>query len=431
MIMLLRRIFLSALLCGLSLHAADFEDFQAARAVIGQPSFSAHDKGVNAAALSIAKNTLYVADISGRLFGFDLTRIGASPTPGCPVCLITPQSTQAQNVFQGVAAVAVNGHNIAIADTKNHQVMLWKENASLILTGFTNPTSVALDNQRLYVGDSGSHHVFIWNQLPTSASQLPDVTLGIADPDSPTADSIQTPAALASDGTSLYVADSSAHRVLIFSAADSDSPRIVNAASLVAGPLAPGTLISIDHASAASAVFLNGTPLRVTETSGDQLQVQIPYELSNASSAALWLQTDGAASRPASVRLVPASPGIFAFGVKEPRTGLVLHAPEGVPLSPEDPAKPSELLTVWATGLGAVSSDANASGGFDVLTPVRATVNGNAVEVVSATLPPEATGVYEVTLRLPADLSGSSVSLVLLQNESKSNAVTFPIAISQ
>jgi uncharacterized protein (TIGR03437 family) len=428
---MLRPILLSLLFACLSLQAADFEDFQAARAVIGQPSFSAHDKGVNAAALSISKNTLYVADISGRVFGFDLARIGNAPTPGCPVCVTTPQSTLAQNVFQGVAAVAVNGHNIAIADTKNHQVMLWKENSSLILTGFANPTSVALDNQRLFVGDSGSHHVFIWNQLPASASQLPDVTLGIPDADSPAADSIQAPSALASDGTNLYVADSSAHRVLVFSAADSDSPRIVNAASLVDGPLAPGTLISIDHASAASAVFLNGSPLRVTDTSGDQLQVQIPYELSNASSATLWLQTDASASRPASVRLVTASPGIFAFGAKEPRTGLVLHAPEGVPLSPEDPAKPSELLSVWATGLGAVESDANASGGFDVLTPVHAIVNGNPVEVVSAALPADATGVYEVTLRLPADLSGSSVSLVLVQNDSKSNAVTFPISISQ
>lgn len=428
---MLRRILLSTLLCGLSLRAADFEDFQAARAVIGQPSFSAHDKGVTAAALSISKNTLYVADISGRVFGFDLSRIGTASTPGCPVCLTNPQSTTAQNVFQGLAAVAVNGRNIAIADAKNHQVMLWKENALLILSGLTNPASVALDSQRLFVGDAGSHHVFIWNQLPTSASQLPDVTLGISDADTPTADSIQTPSALASDGTNLYVADSAAHRVLVFTAADSEAPRIVNAASLASGPMAPGTLISIDHASASSAVLLNGSPLRVTDTSGDQLQVQIPYELSNASSAALWLQTEGSASRPASVRLTTASPGIFAFGVKEPRTGIVLHAPEGVPLSPEDPAKPSELLSVWATGLGAVSPDANSEGGFDVLTPVNAIVNGNQVEVVSAMLPAGATGVYEVTLRLPADLSGSSVNLVLLQNDIRSNAVTFPVALSQ
>jgi uncharacterized protein (TIGR03437 family) len=97
-----------------------------------------------------------------------------------------------------------------------------------------------------------------------------------------------------------------------------------------------------------------------------------------------------------------------------------------VPLSPEDPARPSELLTVWATGLGAVASEANSDGAFDTLTPVHATINGNTIEVVSAVLPAEATGVYAVHLRMPAQLPPSA-TLVLLQNDFKSNAVTFPV----
>ena len=428
-----RRILLSLLLCGLSLRAADFQDYQAARAVIGQVSFSAHDKGLTALALSLARGNLYVADASGHVYGFDLSRIGSAQTAGCPVCVTVPQSTAAQGVFQGVAAFAVNGRNIAIADAKSHQVIIWRGDSSLVLSGFTNPISVALDNQRLFVGDSGSHHVLIWNQVPASASQPPDVTLG-SDVDSPTADSIQTPSALASDGVNLYVADAAAHRVLVFSAADLPAPQIVNAATLTTGPLAPGTLVSIDRASSTSAVYLNGSPLRVTDTNGNDMQVQIPYELNNASSGSLWMESELengslSLSRPVEVQFTAASPGIFAFGVKEPRTGLVLHAPGGVPLGPENPAEPSELLTVWATGLGAVSSEANSNGGFDVVTPVRASVNGVPVEVVSAELPADATGVYEVRLRLPAELS-SGVSLVLTQNDTKSNAVTFPVELN-
>jgi len=424
------------LLCGLSLCAADFQDYQAARAVIGQPSFSAHDKGVTPAALSLSSGFLYVADTSGRLYGYDLSRIGSSQTPGCPVCLAAPQSSVAQTVLPGVAAFAVNGHNIAVADAKSHQVLVWRDNTPLTLGGFVNPVSVALDGQRLYVGDAGARHVFIWNQVPVSSGQAPDVTLGvtqgISDSDSPAADTILTPSALASDGVNLYVADSSAHRVLVFSAADSAAPPIVNAATLSAGSLAPGTLVSIAYPGSA-AVFLNGSALRVTDTSGDQLQVQIPYELGGASAGSLWLQTEGengsvSSSRPVALHFTAASPGIFAFGLKEPRTGLVLHAPDGVPLSLEDPARPSELLSVWATGLGAVSSDANADGSFDVLTPVRASVNGAPVEVVSATLPAEATGIYEVRLRMPDQLA-ESVSLILIQNDSKSNAITFPVGL--
>jgi uncharacterized protein (TIGR03437 family) len=426
-----RRIAFFLSLCGLSLSAADFQDFQAARAVIGQASFSAHDTGVTAVSLSFEKGILYVADERGHVFGYDVSRIGAAQTAGCPVCLTLPQSTVAQNVFQGVAAVAMNGQNIAIADAHSHQVMLWKDSMPMALTGFVNPTAVALDHERLFVGDAGSHHVFIWNQLPASAAQPPDVTLGVADFDAPAADSIQTPAALASDGVNLYVADSGARRVLVFSAAASPAPQVVNAATLTAGPVAPGTLVSIDHAGAFSSVLLNGLPLRVTETSGNQLQVQIPYELAGASSGSLLLRSEtgnGAAilSRPAAVRFTMASPGIFAFGLQEPRTGLVLHAPEGIPLSAENPAKPAELLSVWATGLGAISTDANADGSFDVLTPVRASVNGEPVEVISAALPADATGVYEVRLRLPPELPAVA-SLILMQNDNKSNAITFPV----
>ncbi len=419
------RLVLSLLLCGLSGSAADFQDDQAARAVIGQAGFSAHDKGVTATALSLSKGNLYVADSNGHVYGYDLSRIGSAPTPGCPESLTATQSTSVQTVFQGIATVAVSGHHIAVAGP--HQVTIWKDNTSLVLTGFTNPTSVALDSQRLFVGDAGTHHVLIWNQIPTTAAQPPDVTLGVADSDA-APDTIETPSALASDGTNLYVADSSAHRVLIFSAADSAAPQIVNAATLTSGPLAPGTLVSINHATAAT-VLLNGSPLRITDTSGDQLQVQIPYDLNGATSGSLWLQGDQSISRPTALHFTTTSPGIFAFGLKEPRTGLVLHAPQGVPLSPEDPAKPAELVTVWATGLGAVSPDANQDGSFEVLTPVRATINGVDAEVISAALPAAATGIYEVRLRLPSELA-ASVTLVLAQNDTESNKITFPVQLT-
>jgi uncharacterized protein (TIGR03437 family) len=430
------------LLCAASvLSAAEFRDFQAASAVIGQPAFSSHDKGVMPRALSLGNGNLFVADASGHLFTFDLARIGASRIAGCPVCLVAPQASAPEIVFEGVAEVAVHGRTIVIADPKAHRVLIWNGDSpsrlpDVILSNFKNPTSVALDDQRLFVGDAGTHHVLIWDALPTSDSQPPDVTLGSADSDLPGADTIQTPAALASDGTHLYVADSAAHRVLVFAAADTPIPQAVNAASFLAGPLAPGTLVSIDHAAAAATtVFLNGHPIPITDSNADQVQIQIPYELNNATAASLWIKNEldnGSVtlSAPAALRYTNTSPGIFAFGAREPRTGLLLHAPAGIPLSPEDPAKPSELLTVWATGLGTVSSEANGGGGFDTLIPVRATLNGNAVEVVSAALPADATGVYEVRLRLPDQLASNS-TLILLQNDSKSNPVTFPVESTQ
>ena len=418
------------------LPAADFQDYQASRAVIGQASFSGRDKGVSGRALSLAKGNLYVADASGHLLTFDLSRLGNSKSVGCAVCVVAPQATAAQSVFEGVAAFATNGRTIAIADAKNHRVIIKRgippqTQADVVLSNFGNPVSVALDGQRLFVGDAGTHHVYVWNVVPASDSQ-PDVTLGIVEgSEGPGADTIQTPSALASDGANLFVADSGAHRVLVFSTADSAAPQVENAATLSTGPVAPGTLLLINHAASARVtVLLNGTALAVAQTNRDQVQVQLPYDVIGAA-ATIWIKNeldDGVISnsRPAALRIATASPGIFAFGTKEPRTGLLLHAPEGIPLSPEDPAQPSELLSVWATGLGAVTSEANAEGAFDTLIPVRAFINGNAVDVISASLAADATGVYEVRLRMPAQVPPGA-TLTLMQNDSKSNSVTFPV----
>ncbi len=434
---MVRRFALWLVMSAISLSAAEFENYQAARAVIGQVSFSAHDAGIAAVALSVSNGSLYAASSSGHVLSFDLSRIGTDETSGCPVCLVSPNSSVAQNVFPTVAAVAVNGRNIAIADAESRSVLLWNNTSSgaqpsVVIGGFIRPTAVALDSDRLFVADAGTHHVFVWNRVPTNASQVANVTLGATDGfDFPSADSIQNPTALASDGTNLYVADAAAHRVLVFSASDEPAPHVLNAASLTAGALAPGTLIALEHASTKTNVFLNGEPLRATDSNGGQLQLQIPYELNNATAASLWTESPTSngtisVSRAAPIHFTSASPGIFAFGTKEPRTGMLMHAPDSVPLSPEDPARPSELLTVWATGLGAISSDTNNDGSFNVLMPVRASVNGIAAEVISATLPADSTGVYEVRLRLPSELP-KGANLVLIANETKSNPVAFPV----
>ena len=55
--------------------AAEFQSGQAARAVIGQPSFSARDAGIVAHALAVSKGRLYAADASNKTLGFDLAKI--------------------------------------------------------------------------------------------------------------------------------------------------------------------------------------------------------------------------------------------------------------------------------------------------------------------------------------------------------------------
>ena len=274
--------------------------------------------------------------------------------------------------------------------------------------------------------------------------------------DVPGPDTINRPAALVSDGTNLFVADPIDHRIVVFTAADTNLPgnSVVNSASLAPGPVAPGILITIagrdlsdatesapDDAAqalpnklAGTEVFLNGIVLPLLSVSPTQVRAQFPYDLGNTSTASLYVRTehsDGAVTttNAAAVELLSATPGLFAFDGKEPRIGLVLHTDgnsgqQGVPVTPEDPARPGEVLVLWAAGLGAVNTGADSSDlaagvpykGPDapVLNLVTAVVSGRSAQVTSAVLPHGSIGIYEVRVVLPRDLPSDPKTQLLI-----------------
>jgi len=459
----MRIAFLALALTGL-LRAGDFHTGQAARAVIGQPSFSSHEAGISANALSLTRGKLYAAE-TNRILEFDISN-------PCALCGLAPVSVVNQSVMRGISAVAVLGKVVVMADPATHRVLIWgsteptanamgpKQPDVILGDGMVEPVSVAFDGHRLFVGDASQHRVLIWNALPNTDNQPPDVVLGQSDT-APGAATVGTPAALVSDGTNLFVADTENRRILIFSPGDLDLAEndILNSATLLPSALAPGTLVTIRAAGAANdsesvppsnngplptqlagvEVYLNGAPVPLLSVSPDEIQAQLPYDLGTASSGSLYLRSlrEGGAvllSSAAAVHFVPASPGIFAIGKIEPRNGLLLHTSElpedegapakGSPITPDNPAAPGEKVTVWANGLGFLGDEAPL--------PVRAMINGEPAEVVSARLPHSSVGVYEVVIALPARFSpGHQARLQLVQNSIPSNTVIFPVQVAQ
>ncbi len=454
----MRTLFLALALASLG-QASDFHTGQAARAVIGQTSFSAREAGISANALSLSRGTLYAAE-SNRILAFDL----ANP---CAVCGLAPVSVTNQSVMRGISAVAVSGNVVVMADPSGHRVLIWRSTTPLagvigpmppdvvLGSSMVDPVSVAYDGRRLYVGDASQHRVLIWNALPNADDQPADVVLGQSD-SAVGAATVGTPSALASDGTNLFVADTENRRILVFSAGDIDLSEndILNSATLAPTAFAPGTLVTIRAAGAANnsevaeasgdeplptklagvEVYLNGAPLPLLSVSPDEIQAQLPYDLGSGTSGSLYLRSTSLVSSAAAVRFAPVSPGIFAVGKAEPRSGLLLHAIElqaedggpakGAPITTEHPAVPGERVTVWANGLGFIGDEA--------AIPVHAMVNGEAAEIISARLPKGAVGVYEVVIALPARfVPGQEARLQLVQNSVPSNIVVFPVQASR
>ena len=247
------------------------------------------------------------------------------------------------------------------------------------------------------------------------------------------------------------------------------SGAILNAASLLPGALAPGTLAIVtgsdlsDSTEAAAdsgeqplptklggvQVFFYGAALPLLSVSPAQVEFQLPYYAEHLSSGIIYVRTEHAGGRTtvskgSLIEIEPAAPGLFAFGGPEPRAGLILHSQAststeaGAPVTAANPAHTGETLVVWATGLGKVEAG-DTTGALKAGVPLagpdaavvnftEAVIDGRSMPVTAAVLPQGAVGVYEVRIQVPDDLpSDPKAQLSIVQNGYASNTVVFPL----
>lgn len=230
---------LSLALAG-TLTAAEFRTGQAARALIGQQTFTRQRPEASPSVLgavsgvAYANDTLVVVD-SSRVPAFPQNHrvlvyrniSGKVPAPKasieftdrrCPVCgaeadtvIGQPDFAKtdlglAQNRFRTPTSVATNGRVLAVADTDNNRVLIWNTipisndvPADVVVgqkdftsgglnfgaggnspsaQGLRGPQGVWIQDNRLYVADTQNHRVLMWNSIPTQNGQNADLVLG-------------------------------------------------------------------------------------------------------------------------------------------------------------------------------------------------------------------------------------------------------------
>ncbi len=272
-------------LCACVGLAADFVTGQGARLVIGQTTFTAQNPGASDTLLgalggvAYANGTLFVADsnreglipVNNRVLEFPTQSFPGPLDPiqpfiaRCAVCLgqanvvlgqpdfITTTFEITQTGMRLPTAVATDGNILAVADTGNNRILIWKSiptvvnqpadlelgqpDFTTVLQGsqqvvdnksLRSPQGVWIQNGKLFVADTQNHRVLIWNSIPTQNRQPADVVLGQANfnvavqPDltkqntNAHANTLLNPVSVSSDGTHLYVADLGNNRVLIW-----------------------------------------------------------------------------------------------------------------------------------------------------------------------------------------------------------------------
>jgi hypothetical protein len=226
-----------------------------AKLVLGQPNFSSENFGASSTQfgfpcqVAIEGSQLFMADFdNSRVLIWNQlptkTNKPADVVVGQPNFTSSAGATTQSGLNRPENGLFVAGSKLFVADRNNNRILIWNSipttngapadvvvgqpnftssGAATTDTGLREPEGIWSDGTLLVVADGGNDRVLIWNNIPTSNGAPADVVIGQADftssdtPETPTAQSLNNPGDVASDGTNLYVEDSSNNRILVYS----------------------------------------------------------------------------------------------------------------------------------------------------------------------------------------------------------------------
>ncbi len=323
-------------------------------------------------------------------------------------------------------AVAVDASgNVVVADATQVWQVASDGTPSSLITGLTSPGAMAFAaDSTLFIADTGANVI---RQLSTSGVLTAIAGTGKAgfsgDGNPALAAQLNAPAGIAmgANGT-ILAADSLNNRIRSLTpssaASDTATVAVVNGASLAAGAIAPGEIVTIFGAGfdpKNTQVLFDGAQATLFYTSATQINALAPASLTANSTTTVSIVVDGAAVAGAAVSVVAAAPGIFTVAGS---TGpAAANNQDGSLNSASNPAARGSVVSLYATG---VSSGAGAvtliiagynapllySGpapGFPGLMQINAQIPGGF-------LPP---GIQTVTLSVGGTVSQSGITLAI------------------
>ena len=164
----------------------------------------------------------------------------------------------------------------------------------------------------------------------------------------------------------------------------------------------------------------------------NQVNAQIPWELSGQSQTTVTAISAGQSSSLQTIAIAGYAPGIFVVN-NQTNQGAVLDAQYRL-VSPTNPAVPGGYIQIYCTGLGPVTNQP-ATGSparsdplsATTLTPI-VTIGGLTADVAFAGLAPGEVGLYQINAQVPTGAtSGAAEPLVVSMQGAVSNTATIAI----
>jgi uncharacterized protein (TIGR03437 family) len=203
----------------------------------------------------------------------------------------------------------------------------------------------------------------------------------------------------------------------------------------------PATTLPLPTTLAGVSLSFNETTAApIFFSSAGQVNVQVPWELTGQTSAALSAKVGGVSGTSIAVALAPAGPGIFTTSGTQ---GAVLNAVTGVLAAPAGSVAGrttapvvhgTDFITIYCTGLGDVdvrpATGAAATGTplSNTKTAPTLTIGGVAATPTFSGLAPGFVGLYQVNAQVPAGVTpGDAVAVILTIGGVTSNTVTIAV----
>jgi len=219
---------------------------------------------------------------------------------------------------------------------------------------------------------------------------------------------------------------------------------VVNAADFT-DPVAPGGLITVfgtqlspvnmasqqmplPTALGESCLAINGTPTPLLFVSNTQINGQLPTNASG--NATLTLHTPGGVSDDYFITITDTAPSIFRSGTAGPMTDLatVVRAVNNQLVTPTNPIHSGDVLTIYATGMGATVPPVPTGmpapvNPLSLVTDVPVvTLGGVGLTLDYAGLAPGEVGVYQINATVPHGVpQGLDIPLVIGQGDSSTS----------
>ncbi len=230
---------------------------------------------------------------------------------------------------------------------------------------------------------------------------------------------------------------------------------IANAASggqALASVIAPGSYIAIYGTALAGTgtpsattlplpttlngaqVTVCGIPVPLLYASPTQINALLPQNLNNSTSCPLVVITGTISSTPIQLVVTQLQPGIYTVDTSGSGAGIVTNALTGIQNDASHPARTSDYLVIYATGLGQVRGPngelppadgvaAPLSTLFRTTSTVTATIGGVSAPVSFSGLTPTFAGLYQVNVQVPAGVTaGDAVKVVLTETDPQTKA---------